>query len=170
MRKWVLLAALLLALACPACAGDDVAAAQPVIHSQAEAFGRDDAVAAYAYAAPAIHDMFPRADIFMAMVRRSYALYRHKGFEFGEARVEGGWIAPRVHIIEANGEAWEALYTPEAHPDGTFGITGCSLLKAGQSVDAPHASASRERARSSSAITMTMLSAFQPTPLRNAAA
>ena len=134
MRTLVLLA-LILGLASSAGAGDDVAAAQSVIRSQAEAFGRDDAAAAYSYAAPAIHDMFPQADIFMAMVERSYApVYRHKSFEFGVARVEGSWIAQRVHIVDANGEAWEALYTLEAQPDGTFKITGCSLLKAGQSV------------------------------------
>ena len=135
MRAIALLAVVLLGLAAPACAGDDVAAAQSVIRSQAEAFSRDDAAAAYSYAAPAIHDMFPQADTFMAMVQRSYApVYRHQGFEFGEARVEGGWIAQRVHVIDANGEAWEALYTLEQQPDGSFKITGCSLLKAGQAV------------------------------------
>jgi Domain of unknown function (DUF4864) len=135
MRAVFLLAVILLGLVAPARAGDDVAAAQGVIRSQAEAFGRDDAATAYSYAAPAIHDMYPQADIFMAMVQRSFApVYRHKNFEFGEARVEGNWIAQRVHIVDANGEAWEALYTLEAQPDGTFKITGCSLLKAGQSV------------------------------------
>jgi Domain of unknown function (DUF4864) len=135
MRAIALLAFMLFGLAAPASAGDGVAAAQGVIRSQAEAFGRDDAAAAYSYAAPAIHDMFPQADIFMTMVQRSYApVYRHKSFEFGEARVEGSWIAQRVHIVDANGEAWEALYTLEAQPDGTFKITGCSLLKAGQAV------------------------------------
>jgi len=135
MRPIALLAVVLLGLAAPACAGDDVAAAQSVIRSQAEAFGRDDAATAYSYAAPAIRDMYPQADIFMTMVQRSFApVYRHKSFEFGEARMEGGWIAQRVHIVDANGEAWEALYTLEAQPDGTFKITGCSLLKAGHSV------------------------------------
>ena len=135
MRALVLLAAWLIGLAFPARAGDDIAAAQNVIRSQAEAFSRDDAAAAYSYAAPAIHGLFPQADIFMSMVRNSYApVYRHKSFEFGEARVEGSWIAQRVHIVDANGEAWEALYTLEAQPDGTFKITGCSLLKAGQAV------------------------------------
>ena len=77
MRAIPLLAVVLLGLASPARAGGDVAAAQSVIRSQAEAFGRDDAAAAYSYAAPAIHDMFPQADIFMTMVRRSYApVYR----------------------------------------------------------------------------------------------
>ena len=135
MRAIALLAVVLLGLAAPACAGDDVAAAQSVIRSQAEAFGRDDAATAYSYAAPAIHDMYPQAGIFMEMVQRSFApVYRHRSFEFGEARVDGSRIAQRVHIVDANGEAWEALYTLEAQPDGTFKITGCSLLKAGQAV------------------------------------
>jgi hypothetical protein len=135
MRAIALIAVILLGLAAPVRAGDDVAAAQSVIRSQAEAFGRDDAATAYSYAAPAIRDMYPQADIFMAMVQRSFApVYRHRSFEFGEARVDGSRIAQRVHIVDANGEAWEALYTLEAQPDGTFKITGCSLLKAGQSV------------------------------------
>jgi hypothetical protein len=135
MRAFVLLAALLIGLASPACAADDVAAAQSVIRSQAEAFSRDDAAAAYSYAAAAIKGIFPRAEIFMSMVQQGYApVYRHRRFEFGEARVEDGTIAQRVHIIDANGEAWEALYTLEQQPDGSLKITGCSLLKAGQAV------------------------------------
>jgi Domain of unknown function (DUF4864) len=135
MRTLVWLAACLIALASPASAGDDVATAQDIIRSQAEAFSHDDAAAAYSHAAPAIRDMFPQADIFMSMVRNSYApVYRHKSFEFGEARVSGGQIAQQVHIIDADGEAWEALYTLEPQPDGSLKITGCVLLKAGQSV------------------------------------
>jgi hypothetical protein len=135
MRAMALLAFMLFGLAAPASAGDGVAAAQGVIRSQAEAFGRDDAATAYSYAAPAIHDIYPRADIFMAMVQRSFApVYRHKSFEFGEARLSDGTIAQRVHIVDANGEAWEALYTLEAQPDGSVKIVGCVLLKAGQAV------------------------------------
>src|ERR1700716_4280964 len=135
MRTLVLLTAFLLSLASPARAADDVAAAQTVIRSQVEALGRDDAATAYAFAAPAIQDMFPQADIFMFMVQHSYApVYRHKSFEFGEARVEGGRVAQRAHIIDDNGEAWEALYTLEQQPDGSFKIIGCVLLKPGQAV------------------------------------
>ena len=135
MRLLVLLAIILLGLTFPVFADNDVATAQSVISSQAEAFSRDDAAAAYSYAAPAIRKMFPQADIFMFMVQNSYApIYRHKSFEFGEARVEGGNIAQRVHIVDADGEAWEALYTLEKQPDGSLKITGCSLLKAGQAV------------------------------------
>ncbi|SHK10797.1 protein of unknown function [Bradyrhizobium lablabi] len=133
MRALVLLVTCLIGLASPARAGDDVAAAQGVIRSQAEAFSHDDAAAAYSYAAPAIRDIFPQADIFMSMVRNSYApVYRHKSFEFGEARTADGRIAQEVHIVDADGVAWEALYTLELQPDGSLKIIGCVLLKAGQ--------------------------------------
>ena len=132
MRAVVLLVAFLLALAAPACA-DDVATAQSVIRAQEQAFSRDDAAAAYSHAAPEIRQIFPEADVFMKMVQQGYApVYRHKSFEFGEARAADGHIAQRVHIVDDNGEVWEALYTLEQQPDGSLKITGCSLLKAGQ--------------------------------------
>ena len=135
MRTFALLAAFLLGLASPAFAADEVATAQSVIRSQAEAFGRDDAATAYSYAAPGIHEMFPQADIFIDMVRRSYApVYRHKSFEFGEARASEGKIAQQVHIVDADGVPWEALYMLEQAPDGSLKISGCMLIKAGQVV------------------------------------
>jgi hypothetical protein len=135
VRSVVLLSAVLLGLTAPALAADDVATAQGVISSQVEAFGRDDAAAAYSYAAPAIREMFPNADVFMSMVQNSYApVYRHKSFQFGEARVADGQVAQRVHIVDANGEAWEALYTLEREADGSLKIIGCVLLKTGQAV------------------------------------
>ena len=134
MRALVLMIAFLIGFAAPASA-DDVATAQSVIRSQEQALGHDDAATAYSYAAPAIRQLFPQADIFMYMVQNSYApIYRHKSFEFGEARAADGRIAQRVHIIDTDGEAWEALYTLEQQPDGSLKITGCSLLKAGQAV------------------------------------
>jgi uncharacterized protein DUF4864 len=134
MRAILLLAALL-CLADTARSADDIAAAQSVIRAQEQAFSRDDATSAYSYAAPAIKQIFPNANIFMSMVQSGYApVYRHGSFEFGEGRAEGDWIAQRVHIVDANGEGWEALYTLERQADGTFKITGCTLLKSGQSV------------------------------------
>jgi hypothetical protein len=135
MRALVLLAALLIGLAAPVRAGDDIANAQTIIRSQEQAFARDDAATAYSFAAPAIHSMFPDADLFLSMVRRGYApVYRHKSFEFGEAQVADGKVAQRVHIVDANGEGWEALYTLERQADGSLKIIGCVLLKTGQAV------------------------------------
>ena len=133
MRAVSLLLALLVALAAPASAADEVAAAQSVIRSQEQAFSRDDAAAAYSYAAPEIHELFPQADIFMFMVQNSYApVYRHKSFEFGEARVSSGKIAQQVRIVDADGVPWDALYTLEQEPDGSLKISGCVLIKVGQ--------------------------------------
>jgi Domain of unknown function (DUF4864) len=135
MRAFLMLAMLWISLTSPALAADDVANAQGVIRSQEQALGRDDAATAYSYAAPAIREMFPQADIFLSMVQRSYApVYRHKSFEFGEAKIADGKIAQRVHIVDADGNAWEALYTLEPQPDGSLKIIGCVLLKAGRDV------------------------------------
>ena len=134
MRAIVLALAFLFGLAAPAFA-DDVAAAQCVIRAQEQALIRGDAAAAYSHAAPEIKQLFPQADIFLQMVQQAYPpIHRHKSFEFGEARAAGGRIAQRVHIIDDNGEAWEAMYTLEQQSDGSLKITGCSLLKAGQAV------------------------------------
>jgi len=134
VRAIVLLFVFVFGLAAPALA-DDVAAAQSVIRAQAQAFVRGDAAAAYSHAAPEIRQLFPQADIFLQMVQQAYPpIHRHKSFEFGEARSVGGRIAQRVHIVDDNGEAWEAMYTLEQQSDGSMKITGCSLLKAGQAV------------------------------------
>jgi Domain of unknown function (DUF4864) len=112
--RLALLVTLLLIFVAPARA-DDLAAAQSVIRAQEQAFGRDDAAAAYSYAAPEIRERFPDAEIFMSMVREAYTpVYRHKSFEFGEARSEGDWIAQGVHIVDANGKhstRWRASRT-----------------------------------------------------------
>ena len=135
MRIAALLVVIILALVAPPAFADDVTAAQGVIRAQEQAFARDDAAAAYSQAAPAIQDIFPAPDIFMSMVQNGYPpVYRHKSFEFGESKSEGNWISQHVHIVDANGEAWEALYTLEQQADGSYKITGCSLLKAGQAV------------------------------------
>lgn len=133
MRALLLLLALLIGAGAPARA-DDIAAAQKIIRSQVEAFGRDDGAAAWSHAAPAIRELFPQ-DAFMAMVRGSYApIYRHRSFEFGEARAADGRIAQRVRIVDADGVPWEALYTLELQPDGSLKISTCTLLKVGQEV------------------------------------
>jgi hypothetical protein len=132
MRAVILLAALLFSVVAPARAAD-VSTAQNVIRAQEQAFARGDADAAYSHAAPQLRQIFQQAEIFMQMVQQSYApVYRHQSFEFGEAKVADGYVAQRVHIVDDKGEAWEALYTLEQQPDGSLKITGCSLLKAGQ--------------------------------------
>ena len=130
MRILALLVALLIGSTALAFA-DDVTAGQSIIQSQEEAFGRDDAAAAYAFAAPAIRSWYRSPDAFMFMVRNGYApVYRHRSFEFGAAMIVDGKIMQQVHIIDADGVAWEALYTLERQPDGSLEISACVLTKA----------------------------------------
>ena len=131
MRILVLLALLLIGPVGIASAAEDVAAGQSIIRSQEEAIGRDDAAAAYAFASPGIQERFHDPETFMSMVRSGYTpVYRHRSFEFGEGKISNGKILQEVHIIDAKGVAWEALYTLETQPDGSLKIGGCVLTKA----------------------------------------
>src|SRR3954453_17388940 len=104
MRIVALLVFLSVALSPISARADDIATAQGVIRAQEQAFGHDDAAAAYSYAAPAIREIFPAPHIFISMVQNGCApVYRHKSFEFGDSKSEGNSIAQRVHIIDANG-------------------------------------------------------------------
>jgi hypothetical protein len=112
MRILVLAVALLLGAIAPAAAGDDAAAA-------------------YSFASPAIQGLFRNPEGFMFMVRNSYApVYRHRSFEFGIAKVVDGKITQNVDIIDADGVAWDAVYTLEPQPDGSLKISACILKKA----------------------------------------
>ncbi len=131
MRVAALMIAILIGSNALVRGGDDVAAGQAVIRSQEEAFSRDDAAAAYDFVAPSIKSFYRTPDTFMFMVRNSYApVYRHRSFEFGEARTYEGKIYQEVQIVDANGEAWEAHYTLEPQDDGSMKISSCVLKKA----------------------------------------
>jgi hypothetical protein len=130
MRAAVLLVAFLIGFTSVARAAEGIAAGQSVIRSQDEAIGRDDAAAAYTFAAPAIRSIFRSPETFMYMVRNGYApVYRHKSFEFGRATTSDGKIMQEVHIIDEDGVAWVALYTLEQQSDGSLKISGCTLSK-----------------------------------------
>lgn len=124
--------AFLVGIVTPAVAADDAADARAIISAQVDAFSRDDAPAAYSYASPLIHELFPQAGMFMDMVRGGYApVYRHKSFGFDEFAVIEGKMTQRAHMIDADGVPWEALYTLERQDDGTLKIASCTLLKVG---------------------------------------
>jgi hypothetical protein len=110
---------------------DDLGTARSIVRDQEEAFARDDASAAYGFAAPGIQLLYPSPDGFMSMVRNAYApVYRHRSFDFGEARIVDGKILQEVQIVDADGVAWDAIYTLETQPDGSLKISACVLKKA----------------------------------------
>ena len=131
MRLLVLVIACLIGTAACAASADDIASAQSIIGAQEQAFARDDAATAYSFASPALQNYFRNPDGFMSMVRNGYApVYRHRSFVFGEARIVDGKILQEVQIVDADGVAWDALYTLETQVDGSLKISACILKKA----------------------------------------
>jgi hypothetical protein len=110
----------------------DKQAFRDVITSQIEAFRAEDGAAAYSHAAPAIKQIFPNPDIFMNMVRQGYQpVYRPQSFRFGDATLSAsGRPIQRVSIVGPDGLSYEAVYTMERQPDGSWQISGCAIVRA----------------------------------------
>jgi Domain of unknown function (DUF4864) len=110
---------------------DDLETAQSIIRSQEQAIINDDSATAYSFAGPPITSMYRSAEVFMYMVQKGYApIYRHKSFELGESKSLEDKISQEVHLIDADGVAWEALYMLERQTDGSWKIVSCVLSKA----------------------------------------
>jgi hypothetical protein len=107
----------------------EISAAQSVIEGQIRAFLADDEAGAYGFAAPNIKRLFPSVDRFMAMVKDGYKpVWKPKNFAFGRAHEVGpGSLVQQVLLVGPDGKDYEAIYTLELQPDGTFRITGVSL-------------------------------------------
>src|SRR5689334_7039982 len=124
MRRLVLI--MLLALAAPpARAEPDDAAIRGVIADQIAAFGRDDAEAAFGFAAPAIQAKFITPEIFLDMVRTGYApVYRPREERFGALeQIDGRWVQ-RVLVVGPDGQPVTALYIMEQQSAGSWRIDG----------------------------------------------
>jgi len=129
----VLIAAIMLALPAGAQTPSqaDRAEFQRIITEQIAAFRADDGETAYGFAAPTIRRLFPTPDVFMRMVRQGYRpVYRPQSFRFGDAALDPlGRPAQRVTIVGPDGKTYDALYSMERQPDGSWRIDGCTLLE-----------------------------------------
>jgi hypothetical protein len=106
-----------------------VKAAQTVIDGQLKAFIANDGATAYSFAAPNVKRIFPTVDTFMDMVTNGYPPVRKpQTYSFGKVQeMSPTSIIQQVLILGPDGKDYEAVYTLEQQPDGTFRITGCSL-------------------------------------------
>jgi hypothetical protein len=137
-RILIALTAVSFMYASPCLSGEaEIKAAQDVIDSQLKAFIANDGALAYSYAAPNIKQIFPSAEIFMEMVSKGYAPVRQpKDYFFGKVHETSPTsIIQQVILTGPDGKDYEAVYTLELQPDGTYRITGCSL-RASKSVSA----------------------------------
>ena len=132
MRKVPALLSLLLALSVPpaSLADDPVSQSRQDIQSQIDAFLKDDAGAAYAFAAPGIKARYPDKDAFFDMVRKSYQpVYQPGNYAFGRSlSLEGGKTILHEVLIEGrDGKDWKAIYQLLRQPDGSYRIGGVTM-------------------------------------------
>jgi hypothetical protein len=108
----------------------DRSAMETVVRSQLDAFAADRESEAYGYAAPTVQMIFPSIEHFMAMVKRGYQpVYRNTRREFlGSGADANGRPWVRVRLTDQTGKRHEALYFMEKQPDGSWKISGCTLL------------------------------------------
>jgi len=106
-------------------------AMRAVVEAQLAAFADDDAERAFSYAAPAIREMFGTPERFLSMVRAGYAVvYRPASVTFlAPHHLEGQWIQG-VHMTDAAGALWLAVYRLEQLPDRSWRIAGCDVRPA----------------------------------------
>jgi hypothetical protein len=109
----------------------DTAEFQRIITAQISAFRADDGPTAYSFAAPVVRNIFPTPEIFTSMVKRGYSpVYRPQSFNFTEALIDPmGRPAQKMLVVGPDGKTYEALYSMEKQPDGTWRISGCTLLE-----------------------------------------
>lgn len=127
-------AAVILAVALPfaarAAEPGDVASGRSAVEGQISAFRRDDAAAAFAFASPTIRSLFGDPERFLEMVKRGYApVYRPRGFKFGPVRDTADGFEQDVDVQDEHGVDWDAVYSLERQPDGSWKISGCRLVK-----------------------------------------
>lgn len=113
----------------------DAKSVRAVIQAQLAAFAADDAKRAFSYATPRLRDMFGSAETFFAMVRSGYpVVYRPASVAFLKPEIDGEVLTQGVHMTDANGVLWLALYQLERQRDKSWRISACQIVEAAGSV------------------------------------
>lgn len=99
-----------------------------LVQAQLDAFAADDAPRAFSYAATTIQQMFGTPEVFLDMVRTSYpVVYRPASVTFLTPKADGAGIVQPVHMTDAAGASWMALYRLVQLEDKSWRIAGCVL-------------------------------------------
>ncbi len=100
-----------------------------VIQRQLQAFQKDDAEGAFAFASPEIRAKFGTAKNFFRAVKTNYqAVYRPRSVMFEQLVTMQGIPTQAVILLAPNGDLVKALYLMEKQTDGTWRISGCFIV------------------------------------------
>lgn len=109
----------------------DTKGVRAVIQAQLDALAADDAKAAFALAAPNLREMFGTPDVFIEMVRTSYpVVYRPVSVAFLKPERVDDALFQGVHLTDADGNLWLAVYRMVRQRDKSWRIAGCQLVHA----------------------------------------
>jgi hypothetical protein len=123
-------------LSCTACAhrveltAADRGAIRTVIERQLEAFRREDAIGAFAFASPEIQAKYGTPEYFMSIVKTFYEpVYRPRRMGgFTNLYMMDGQLTQPVLLVGPGGDFVVALYAMQRQPGGDWRILGCSLI------------------------------------------
>ena len=109
----------------------DAKSVRAVIQAQLDALAVDDAKAAFALAAPNLREMFGTPDDFIDMVRTSYpVVYRPVSVAFLKPERVNDALFQGVHLTDADGNLWLAMYRMVRQRDKSWRIAGCHVVHA----------------------------------------
>jgi Domain of unknown function (DUF4864) len=101
-----------------------------VVQGQLDALAKDDADKAFSYAAPNVRQAVGTASGFLAMVRDGYpVVYRPASVAFLKPEGQSDQVIQRVHMLDADGESWLAIYSLQRQANKAWRITGCVVVK-----------------------------------------
>ncbi len=110
----------------------DLQMIRQVISRQIAAFGRNDAVAAFAEAAPGIQQQFITAENFATMVEAAYpSVYRPRSVVFESIQIVDELPTQQVMLMDQGGRLLRATYMMQQQTDGDWKIAGCYLTPMG---------------------------------------
>lgn len=106
----------------------DSRAVRAVVEAQLKALADKRAEQAFSFAAPVIRQQFGDAQVFMAMVRQSYAmLIRPRSVSYFRPEGAGGVVTQAVQFRDAEGRLWRAVYELQRQSDKRWRISGCAV-------------------------------------------
>ncbi|MEG3844133.1 DUF4864 domain-containing protein [Microcoleus sp. herbarium14] len=107
----------------------DRAFIRSAVEQQLQAFQKDDAAKAFAFASPGIQQQFRTAENFMHMVKIAYqAVYRPRSVLFESLATVEGIPAQPVLLLDSEGIPVRAIYIMEKQFDNSWLINGCYLV------------------------------------------
>lgn len=103
-------------------------AIRQVIERQIVAFQEDNAVAAFAQAAPGIQSQFGTAENFASMVKAAYPpVFSPRSVVFEDLQQVDGLPAQQVMLMDQDGQLVRATYLMQQQVMGDWKIAGCYL-------------------------------------------